>query len=229
MIGVYVFALHDEMKYLDVCTPSTARGYRLPLLLLLLLLVTNPLPVGVLVPDGEAGDAGVLAAGVSAVEQLVLHDSHLPDDLSRKADVVEQSHHKGHLDEHARRDVRALDKRGPASQLQKPIAPMTHTPNSHVALASRAPNSEYTIMPFQKGKGDLVTWARISCDTWYEKLRCQLNVIAVLVAHTSCPSIRGTATVVSCARAGHHLGRRFAARERGCWCGPGTAGSRAGA
>lgn len=71
MIGVYVFALHDEMKYLDVCTPSTARGYRLPLLLLLLLLVTDPLSVGVLVPDGEAGDAGVLAAGVSAVEQLV--------------------------------------------------------------------------------------------------------------------------------------------------------------
>lgn len=30
------------------------------------------------------------------------------------------------------------------------------------ALASRAPNSEYTIIPFQYGKGDLVTCARMS-------------------------------------------------------------------
>ena len=41
----------------------------------------------------------------------------------------------------------------------------THRPRSHAELASIAPNREYTIMPFQYGKGDLVTWARMSCET----------------------------------------------------------------
>lgn len=46
----------------------------------------------------------------------------------------------------------------------------TYRLKSHCELASIAPKSEYTIMPFQYGKGDLVTCAKISWDTWYEKL-----------------------------------------------------------
>lgn len=40
-----------------------------------------------------------------------------------------------------------------------------HRPRSQAELASIAPKSEYTIIPFQYGKGDLVTCARMSCET----------------------------------------------------------------
>jgi len=154
-------------------------------------------------------------------------DSHLPDHLSRKADIVEQSDHKRHLDEHARGDVGALHKGCPVgSALPLPPVLFAYTPNNHVALASSAPNSEYTIMPFQKGKGDLVTWARMSWETWYEKLRVNLVRPTASRTPTSCPSSQGTAKVASCARVVPLRGLRSAARRRGWPCGTRTAGSR---
>jgi hypothetical protein len=41
----------------------------------------------------------------------------------------------------------------------------THRPKRYSAFASTAATSEYTIIPFQKGKGDFVTCANISCET----------------------------------------------------------------
>lgn len=47
----------------------------------------------------------------------------------------------------------------------------TYRPKRSGALASIAPIAVHTIMPFQYGNGLLVTCARISLLTWYEKLR----------------------------------------------------------